>query len=417
MPIPVDGSLPTIITKPNQRYAATFLSTKYRKYAANGEVLKDNTSGEIYLKRKDDGKVVSFFQNKKYMHDLTLELRVLLSNNMGFAYPAESDSAFFVSTNYDMVTINKEELINIYNQDLEIDNESEFPLYTFTFPVSNESNGFFCRVGTRDCDKPVIEMITNYYNKTFKDYVGNEPPFQAEHEKFDTDLKWEDSNVSIYYTVECVSGEVTRTYACKDYIRLNESCMVDLPELDIADDFPNGTEKRTVKIDKIEFEKLHFMIENQWQIPGEFIPLLEKFIFQEERMELHTVNIMSFIDGPEDVVELGNEIMLAFIDVPYMHRYMSKMTSLLDGGDFIFSIKRPLASDWVTNGVWAEMVRLIDKNGNITNTGSENSDKLEDLEDIFGPNRIHHGILTTIETRSDDFYLGDIVDATIPVAP
>ena len=33
MPIPVDGSLPTIITKPNQRYAATFLSTKYRKYA------------------------------------------------------------------------------------------------------------------------------------------------------------------------------------------------------------------------------------------------------------------------------------------------------------------------------------------------------------------------------------------------
>ena len=79
MPIPVDGSLPTIITKPNQRYAATFLSTKYRKYAANGEVLKDNTSGEIYLKRKDDGKVVSFFQNKKYMHDLTLELRVLLS--------------------------------------------------------------------------------------------------------------------------------------------------------------------------------------------------------------------------------------------------------------------------------------------------------------------------------------------------
>lgn len=409
MPIPVDGSAPTIITKPNQRYAATFLSTKYRKYAANGEVLKDNTSGEIYLKRKSDGKVVSFFQNKKYMHDLTLELRVLLSNNQGFVYPMESEEAFFLSTNYDMVAINKERLINIYTEDNVIDNTDENSLYTMKFPLSIESNGFFMRVGTRDCDKPVLEVITNYYNKTFKTYTGTESSFLAEKEKFN-ETKWEDSNATIYYTVKCTYQDHTLSYSCKDYVRMNESCMVRIPEYDISQDFPNGVEHLSVEINKISYEKIHFMIQNKDIIPGNFVSLLEKFIFEPERIESHTVNIMSFVDDPDDVVELGNEILLAFIDVPYVNRYMSKMTALMDSGDFIFSINRPLALEWITNGVWAEMVRTIDKNGNITNTGSENSDKLDDLEDIFGPNKIHHGIITTVASRSDDFLLMDIIE-------
>lgn len=409
MPIPVDGSKPTIITKPNQRYAATFLSTKLRRFAVNGEVLKDDTSGEIYLKRKDDGKVVSFFQNKKYMHDLTLELRVLLSNNPGFSYPADSEEAFFLSTNYDMVAINKENLINIYTEDNVIDTASPYPLYTLKFPLSTKTNGFFCRVGTRDCDKPVLEMITNYYNKTFKNYVGTEASFLEQKQRFD-EVKWEDSNATLHYMVTCIKGKTCITYSCKDYVRMNESCMVKLPEYDMAQDFPNGMESITVEITKIEYEKIHFMIQNKDTIPGNFLTLLDKFIFQPERIESHTVNIMSFIDDPDDVIELGNETLLAFIDVPYANRYMSKMTALLDGGDFIFSIKRPLATDWVTNGVWAEMVRTIDTNGNITNTGSENSDRLEDLEDIFGPNRIHHGIISTLASRHDDFLLTDIVE-------
>lgn len=409
MPIPVDGNKPTIITKPNQRYAATFLTTKFRRFAANGEVLKDDTSGEIYLKRKSDGKVVSFFQNKKYMHDLTLELRVLLSNNPGFYYPAESEEAFFLSTNYDMTAINKEQLVNIYTEDNIIDTASPYPLYTFKFPLSTKTNGFFCRVGTRDCDKPVLEMITNYYNKTFKNYVGNETSFLEQKQRFN-EVKWEDSNATLHYIVTVIKGKQCIPYVCKDYVRMNESCMVKLPEYEISQDFPDGMESITVEISKIEYEKVHFMIQNKDSIPGNFVELLDKFIFTPERIESHTVNIMSFIDDPADVIELGNEILLAFIDVPYLHRYMGKMTALLEGGDFIFSINRPLASEWVTNGVWAEMVRTIDKNGNITNTGSENSDKLDDLEDIFGPNRIHHGIITTVESRSDDFLLTDIVD-------
>ena len=411
MPVPVfpEGMPPTIITRPNQRFATSALSTKYRKYAVNGEILKDNTSGEIFYKRKDDGKVISFFQNKKYMHDLTLEVKVLLNNNRGFKYPSESEQAFFLSTNYDLTAINKEEVVNIYTDDNVINNEETETLYTFRFYVSSVCNGFFFRAGTRDCDKPVIELITNYYNTMFKNYDGDVQEYLEQAARFNEE-KWEDSNATLHYTVSCRYESTTKVYQCKDYIRLNESCMVPLPEQQMRVDFPSGISQILVSIDKIEYEKLHFMITHKDTIGGNFVPLLEKYIFQDARIEAHTVNVMHFIDYATDYLPLGNEILLAFVDLPYLMRYMKKMSALMDQGDVFFSVKRPLPIDWGANGMWAEMVRLIDTDGNITNSGSENSDKLDDLEDIFGPNRMRHGIFTQTESKLNDFFLGDPED-------
>lgn len=416
MPVPVipEGQLPTIISKPNQRFATTALSTEFRRFAVNGELLKDQTTGELFLKRKDDGKVVSFFQNKKYMHDIVLELRVLLTTNPGFRYPAESEEAFFVSTNYDLVAINKENLINIYTDDIVINNTSPDSLYTLKFNVSGRCNGFFVRHSTRDCDKPAIEMITNYYNTYIKSYTGNDPVFLEEKAKFNT-TNWEDSNATILYNVTCVyqpeeGEEVRHVYACTSNVRLNETCYVSLPELAMRENFPNGVTSILVEVNQIKYHKIHFMIAHQDEIGEHFKALLQKFQFQEGRMESHIFNVLAIIDKPDGYMPLGNDILLAFIDLPYMHRYMGKMTELLDKGDFIFSIPRPLNSDWLVNGVWAEMVRIIDKNGTITNTGSENSGLLDELEDIFGPTKIHHGYFTTQPERSDDYLLADSVD-------
>lgn len=415
MPVPVQpGQKPTIITKPNQRFATTALSTKYRKYSVNGELLKDDVTGEIFYKRHGDGKVVSFFQNKKRMQDLVLDLRVLLSTNMGFRYPAGLENAFFINTNYDLVAMNKEQLINIYTDDITIDNDSAESLYTFHFAVSAECNGFFMEVDTRDCDKPVIEAITNYYNCAFKTYIGDSPLFLAEKDKFKS-TSWEQSNATVHYHCICTKGESTHTYGCTSNIRLNEQSMIDLPDLDIATDFNGRPEKIEVYIDKITFEKLHFMITNKDLVAGTFPEILNKFIYEDGRIEASVANTMYFVDKPEDWVELGNEIVLAFIDTPYLHQYMGRMMSLTNNGDFIFSIRRPYADEWKVNGVWAEMLRIIDTNGNIRNTGSENSGLLGELEDIFGPNRIHHGRFTFLESQHDDFLWSDREEITYNV--
>lgn len=412
MPVPSqfpEGQVPTIITKPNQRYATTALSTEYRRFAVNGELLKDNTTGELFLKRKEDGKVVSFFQNKKYMHDMMLELRVLLNNNANFRYPIDSEEAFLLSTNYDLIAMNQERITNIYNENHLIDNTSSDPLYTFRFKLSKISNGFFCRISTRDCDKPLMEVITNYYNRLINSYNSIEVAFLLEKDKMEQIPKWYDSNATIEYLVKCIGGGIERNYTCTDYVRVNESCMVPLPEIQIHQDFPSGIDNIEVTINTIRYDKLHFIIEQKDVIGPEVQELIDRYIFQAGRMEAHVVNIMHFVDRYEDYLPLGNEVVLAFIDMPYANRYLGKMTSLLNNGDFIFSIKRPVASEWVTNGVWAEMVRTIDKSGNEYNTGSENSGLLDELEDIFGPTRIHNGVLTVNPEDRQDYLLDDII--------
>ena len=119
MPILVEKDVkPTVIVEPDMRFATTFLSTKFRDYAVPGEALMDKTSGELFMKRPSDGKVISFHQNKKMIHDMILELRVLLVNNPGFRYPNSNNESFFVSTNYDVIAMNNEHLIDLTKENI-----------------------------------------------------------------------------------------------------------------------------------------------------------------------------------------------------------------------------------------------------------------------------------------------------------
>ena len=95
---------PNYVTKADQRFATTFISNKYRDYAVNGEAIMDKATGELFIKRPADGRVYSYFQNKKYMEDLMLNLQVMLTNNPTYTYPPETDvRAFYTSVDYDVM--------------------------------------------------------------------------------------------------------------------------------------------------------------------------------------------------------------------------------------------------------------------------------------------------------------------------
>ena len=59
------------------------------------------------------------------------------------------------------------------------------------------------------------------------------------------------------------------------------------------------------------------------------------------------------------------------IDVPYVHRYMMKMSKLSDSGNIVFSPERPTDEQWRTNGIWAENVRNVYKDGIAIDQDSE----------------------------------------------
>ena len=358
-----DSYKPTNIEKPDMRFATTFISNKYRDYAVNGESLMDKATGEIFTKRPFDGRVVSFFQNKKYMHDLMLELRVLLNNNGSFRYPAEEDvDSYYISTDYDMMSIFNERDVDILTSDFLIPNSSTAETSKLIFNISKKSNGFFCRLTSRDSDKAVIEFLTNQYNSIISYYVGDNEGFLLEKEKFNSIEKWYDSNATITYEVKVKDGQEVYTQTLTDYVRINEESCVLYPET-IGNSILENSDNVTVTIKSITFDKIHFMYKYRASFSSEVITGMNKLITPDKAIHIRYCNICSFIDESEDLVLHGNEFIVALLDVPYVRRYMMKMSKLNSDANIVISPTRPSDDIWLTNGIWAEQVRIASQGG------------------------------------------------------
>jgi len=375
---------PIYEAKPDMRFATTFLSNKYREYSVKGETIQDKVTGEIFTRRHEDGRVVSFFQNKKYLHDLALELRILLNNNSHFHYPDESDAeACYLSTDYDVMSIYGEKDVNILYDNLIIPNTTENPVDNLRFKISKKSNGFFCRLTSRDSDKTIIEWVTAQYNYFFQNYQGIDPTFLKEKEKLETIEKWKDSNAVIDYTVKIIKDGAARDYNVIDYIRVNEESGVIFPA-SIGEETLRTADYVYVKINSISFDKLHFMYHYRASLPVEFSDGFDKFIYPDMSIFIRYINVCSFVDRAEDVDLKGNEFIVALMDVPYIYRYMMKMNMLVEDSSVLVSPTRPGSDTWKTNGIWAEQVRDVFKGGYTINMECEVD--LKQLENFLAEN-------------------------------
>ena len=396
---------PTYVEKPDIRYGTTFLSTEYRDYSVNGEAIMDKTTGELFLRRPKDGKVISFDQNKKYLHDLVLELRVLLTNNVEFYYPKDSVSGYYVCTNYDLVTVNNEAHLDIKTGDTIIDNANESSLHHLSFNISNLSNGFFCRATTRDSDKAIVEYYTNQYNKLVESYIGDNADIKAEQEKMNTIGLWKDSNVVLNYTVTIKDASQEKSYTQDAYIRFNEEVCVLLPMTLIDQDFEFGYNSCHIQINSLSYPKIHFAMEHKAFMDGDFEDNEEKLLAPDGKIYVNFLNVMSFVNDAGSIEILGNESIIALLDIPFVIRYMSKMAKLMAASSWIQCTNRPDDEIWTTNTVWAEHVSDIYKDGEVIQRGSE-TDILR-MEQYFSKaaDAYHSVILVQDPDAEKDFYL------------
>lgn len=397
---------PTIQAKPNMRFGTTFLSTKYRQYAVNGESIMDKATGEIFTRRTEDGRVVSFFQNKKYMHDLMLELRVLLNNNPAFLFPRESETAYYISRDYDLVYINDEKLNNLMENNVVIPNTDE-SYHQMNFRISKNSNGFFIRLMSRDTDKATINFLSSQYNQLLSSYTGTDSTILAEKGKLSTIDKWKDSDVTISYTLTISKGGKNTTYSLQDYIRVNEETCLLLPQASLEKDFPDGYDYAEVEINSFVFTKLHFMVQYGPTLDPNFNNELAKFQYLDKNIFINYCNICCFVDTSTDINLLGNEFIISFVDVPYVLRYMAKMAKLTEASDFITSPQRPDPGVWAVNALWAEQVRDVYGSGQTIERACEvDIDRLEHY--LAKDTGTHSDVIITPDTfRTDDIWIFD----------
>jgi hypothetical protein len=375
---------PIYEAKPDMRFATTFLSNKYRDYAVKGESIMDKTTGEIFTKRPEDGRVVSFFQNKKYMMDLALNLRILLNNNASFRYPSEDKlEAQYLSVDYDVMSINDEKDINIMDNDIIIPNDEEATYHNLYFQISKESNGFFCRLTSRDADKTVLEWATTQYNALFSSYDGSDTDFLAEKEKLESIEKWADSNATINYTVILSKNGKQQNLTFTDYIRVNEDSCLTFP-VTLSPEVLLDTDTVTVRINSFTFDKLHTLYHYRASLPTKIIEGFDKFLYPDERAYIRYINICSFVDRSEDVILHENEFIVAMMDAPYIYRLMMKMNMIVDDSTFLLSPTRPGSDVWKTNGIWGEQIRDVFKGDYEIDLDSETD--LKQLENYLAAN-------------------------------
>lgn len=408
MPVIItDDEKPTYIAKPDMRFATTFLSYKFRDYGVIGESLQDKATGEIYTKRAD-GRTVSFFQNKKIYEDLCFKARVMLNNNPSFEWPNSelNTKAFFCGVNYDSLSLFSEKRLDILTTDVVFPNLPDNTSTQFKFNISTDSNGFFICPTSRDCDKPAIEFLTAKYNEYFEGYTGSNEAYALEAAKFESNPKWKYSNATIHYTVAVKFGELIKIYTVEDFIRINELSCVIIPYAKINRDFPDGYDSILITIKGIEYYKIHFMVDHYDEFDDEFKTYYHNFVYPDNEMYIDWYEVYTFVDHAEDLMFLGNEFVVAFLDVPYFKEYLIKMGALLTSGGYIASVKQPDDGVWVTNVAWAERLSDYYKGG--TKVFHDSTTNLRKMEAMLAGVNYISGELCDDPTRDDDFYIADL---------
>ena len=408
-PISASDLRPSYVAQPDMRFATTFISNDLRDYSVNGEAIMDKSSGELYIKRPHDGRVVSFFQNKKYMDELMFELRVLLNNNADFTLPSEEvTTGYMTSTNYDLVAINNEQTKNALESDTVIPNNDGTQSYHhLKFRMSSECNGFFTRITTRDCDKAVVNFLENEYNTRLKKYSGTNSIILAEKTKLLNSTSWQQSNATIYYDLrlQLKDGRSIDFYNLSGNVEMNEESSVMIPSNTKAS-YENEIDFMEVTIQKLTFDKMHFMLKYMDTFGSDLKSEYERFLYADKKVEVNFLNVITFVDKSTDIILNGNEFIVAMMDLPQCYRIMNKMAKLKDSASFYLSVPRPNSTIWNTYGVWAENIRTVEEHSVVTENKTPLS--FDELEEFLAENNgVVEVNLSTDITDLDAYVLKD----------
>lgn len=388
---------PTYIAQPNERFATTFLSMQNRDYAVIGESLMDKATGEIFAKRTADGRVVSFFQNKKYMHELMLTLKILTSNNPAFVFDETVTSASYTNTSayvnvdYDLIStqsedVSKVDIKNVTNITFPTSSTKTYQMVKFV--VDGKSNGFFVRPTTRDTDKAPISYITGRYINEREQSI---------------DLSAKNYNAVITYVVTCYSpsnaGQVVGTYTKTANVLINSDTFVQFP----TDVMGTGDGRREVAITKIDVSRYRTMYNNIITNDSKY----NQIAYADNHIYLYYLNIGYFAATPSSyLVLLGNEQIIAMLDANSTMDYLEKVTRLAVNPSMVRAVERPGNRTWTKYNLWAEDIREVSNNGQ-TVTMNETEVDISALEDFLANNVIN----TTTKKLLRSIEAGGLSDA------
>ena len=396
---------------PDVRFGTSFLDKKYKNFALKGEVIMDKVTGEILVKRKLDGKIKSFVQNDKYLHEMMVELRIMLNNYTQFTYPSTNDDAWFSNADFNLVDINQGVYVDaLTTGKFTFSNTSTDAKNNFKFIVSGECNGFFIRPITRDTDKNLVQYLVSVYDSIYQDSEGSTAEDKAEHDKFQNG-RWSTCDIEILYsivvhgTLTGQSDETSRSYSDTEYIASNENNFVEFPV-----NYKNGFSSINyieVSITNISFTKVKKANDYITMMGDVFDKTAYNgLISPDNAIYYEFMNVSCFTDTINQIPLNDSVLNICVRSMKNTLDYISIVSKLSTNSGYIPSVTRPASDLWTANNVWAELINKLEGAGQVTETDHETDiDELEKL--LYSTSGIHTNF-TMDESSANDIYIKDL---------
>lgn len=406
------------------RYGSSFLSIHNKSKAESGEILSDKVTGEIYIKRPADDKIISFNIKSQTTYQAVAEfnMQYRVAALEEFEYPKDAKS-YLLGMRIPVDEYEGPNTRDLLFENYPFDAGLNNPNFGM-FKVSHVTNGFFIKANPRTNDR----MATGYLAGRFADnettnFLGSTKTFQAwlassslygNAALYDTWKaldKWIGSSAMVDYHavangLRIVNGVTTGTAVTDSWsgttpIRLGEYSYVGFNRGWRETFYPTEI---TVYIDKIYAPKLQY----ERDLFGGSSTItdggLNKLIEVDRKIVLKEVDFFYFISDPNDLPSSKNMEITQCIDADFLDQALDEIANAATAKSWQSTEQRPYV--WPMESIWAEELRDV-KPGQFFNWQDEtNSEtKFGELESSLYNNGDGDVVLTQYSSDSVNEYL------------
>lgn len=348
------------------RYGASFLSIDRNKQSQPGEIMSDKTTGEVYIKRPQDGKIISFRHKSHTLYEAIQEFNIQFQSSIGFAYPDDPGSYLLGSK----FTID-EFLEAEDKKDILMDNHE----LKYTFDISNKTNGIYIKPITRFGDKNICGYLAGQFSeheyinfttvpRTFEEWLDLSNLYESSY--LYTEWKhlenWEGCNgladISIKVTGADEDGLIIeREVSFTTCINLNEYTYVRFPDEykeDIVDIYSIN-----VTIDKLYDPKLQYerYLASSTLTTSGIDSVVDRLMDVDNVVNLQSLDIFYFISGASQLPTNENVSITQCVDVDYLEKALVYLSTSSGARAIQSSETEPEA--FPVDTLWAEEIRDI----------------------------------------------------------
>lgn len=390
---------------PNLRFGISFLDIKYADRAAKGEAMMDKTTGEIVYKRESDGSILYFNRENMNIEDWLIFMESTYQKTSGSIYPTKDNcskinSTYLLGTNFDLTK---------FIEDSGSFENGGIKRNTFVteFNITHESNGFFAKLNLRPRDVTYVNLISEMYDRYFKDYNGVNNDYIAENAKF-AKPNYFGNSLQINYTYSVYkNGEKIRNITDDGFCRPNEICYIPFNNSSVYS--RDDADYCTLEINYVTIPKLKYGIVIKSLVSSDSEKNIMNIVKDNDpitMISLDTFTYSTTTDIPFATPSPNNSKTIQFIKAEVVNEAFERIEKMSGSNGFYFSTTEPSKEEWISTSIWGENVREVYTGGEVENTTDSNI--LSKLEALFGKGKEIIGPFTVDYNDVTGFFVESI---------